>query len=310
MRTKRQVLADNRQRPTDRRDSTTVRFPKFGMPLSVVVAFVCLLSSAHLLTASSLAPISGTSSEQTPSTEATPSPTPQNRAPQLDPNASPEQLETEGDKLRSQKLFADALDRYHLALRKGRDTARLHNKIGITEMRLQHYDQSRKEFERAVKRDKNYAEAWNNLGAMEYFRQNYRRAISNYQHAIKIEPNSAIYHSNLASAYFNRKDVEKAVAEYTLALKLDPTIFEHYASSGNSIQPLVSTQNRAEYDYTIAKIFAKSGDLDHCLDYLKKAMEEDGGILGRIKKDEEFSPLRQNPRFVALLNNPPTPLPR
>src|ERR1041385_6699993 len=47
------------------------------------------------------------------------------------PNASPAELEHQGDMLRGEKNYLDALDYYRTAMQKS-DTAILHNKIGVS----------------------------------------------------------------------------------------------------------------------------------------------------------------------------------
>ena len=47
------------------------------------------------------------------------------------PAASAQDLEAEGDSLRAQKLYADAVDYYNAAAKRGGETSTLHNKAGI-----------------------------------------------------------------------------------------------------------------------------------------------------------------------------------
>src|SRR5580704_6675046 len=55
------------------------------------------------------------------------------------PDATAADLELQGDRLRGEKLYLDALDYYHAALNKKSGDARLLNKIGITELMMQRY---------------------------------------------------------------------------------------------------------------------------------------------------------------------------
>jgi|SRR5579872_3725774 len=224
-----------------------------------------------------------------------------------DANLTPTQLEIQGDDLRQQKMFADAIDRYRLAIKKGGDTASIHNKLGYTEMRRLHYDAARKEFERAVKLDRHFAGAYNNLGALEYFRGKYGRAIDAYRHALQIEGGMAMYHKNLANAYLAHEDYDKAVEEYSTAVKLDPTIFEPGKGEGSLIDPTTAS-DPGRYYYTVAKSMAKIGDLNRCYTFLKRSMEEDASVTKKVVKDPDFATALKDPRFVELLKNPPTPL--
>lgn len=215
------------------------------------------------------------------------------------PNASADELEDNADELRMEKAFADALDYYHAAMLKT-DSAILHNKVGITYLEMLRYDAARREFEHATKMSKNYAEPYNNLGVVEYIRKKYGRAAKRYQQAIKLKENSASFHSNLGTAYFAQKQYEKASAEYSKALALDPDIFERKSRGGVSLQ-LASAEDRAKYEYVIAKMYASQGNSDRCLLYLKKAIEDGYNKIDDVYKDAEFSGIRKDPRFSALM---------
>jgi len=215
-------------------------------------------------------------------------------------DATVAQLEMEGDKLRASKLFLDALDYYHAALAKERDSARLLNKIGITELVMQRYKEARKSFERATKANRRFADAFNNLGVVYYEQNKYRPAIKQYKKAIEIDSQSASFFNNLGAAYFSRKEFEPAVIAYQRALELDPDVFERSSRTGVEAQ-LPSPEDRARYDFTVAKLYAKMGISDRSLEYLRKAMEEGYKDMKDVYKDQEFAQLRKDPRFTELM---------
>jgi hypothetical protein len=64
---------------------------------------------------------------------------------------------------------------------------------------------------------------------------------------------------------------------------------------------LPSPEDRARYDYTVAKLYAKMGFSDQSLEYLKRAMEAGFKDLKNVYKDAEFAELRKNPRFTELM---------
>ena len=218
-------------------------------------------------------------------------------------NASAEELETRGDILRAEKAYADAIDYYRAALAK-KESAALHNKSGIAQLLMLHYDKAKKEFERAIKRDPFYAEAYNNLGVVNYSQRDYKRAIRRYQKALELRETSASFHSNLGTAYFVRKQYDKASAEYLRALELDPDIFERQSATGVSAR-LPSPSERARFSYVIAKMYAKSGNADRCLLYLKRAMEAGYAGMNDVYQDEEFAQVRKDPRFTELMASKP-----
>src|SRR5438105_14795323 len=70
------------------------------------------------------------------------------------PTATARELELAGDRLREQKLYADATDYYEAALKRGGDTAVIRNQEGIAKLMMVHLDDARKDFARAVKLDR------------------------------------------------------------------------------------------------------------------------------------------------------------
>jgi tetratricopeptide (TPR) repeat protein len=215
-------------------------------------------------------------------------------------------LEQEADRLRAQKLYLDALDYYRAALNKHPNDSRLMNKIGITELMMQRFKEARKSFELAIRMDHHYADAYNNLGVIYYETKRYGAAVKQYQKAIAVDPSSASFFNNLGAAYFSKRSFEPAVAAYEHALELDPDVFERSSRNGVQAQ-LPSPEDRARYDYTVAKLFAKMGLSDQSLEYLRKAMEAGYKDLKNVYKDVEFAQLRKNPRFTELMaSNTPT----
>jgi tetratricopeptide (TPR) repeat protein len=222
---------------------------------------------------------------------------------------TPEQLEERADSLRVRKLYLDAID-YYKAAEKRRKTrsAALYNKIGITELQMQHFHDADKDFHRAIKADKKYADAYNNLGVIYYLGKKYGKAVKQYRKAIKLYEHSASYHSNLGAAYFSQKKFEEATLEYARALQLDPDIFERTSQTGVAAQ-MSSPEDRAHYDYMVAKMYARMGIADRSLLYLRKAMEEGYKGIEDVYKDAEFAGLRKDPRFVELMKARPPAIP-
>jgi len=212
-----------------------------------------------------------------------------------------------GDSLREQKAYADSLDYYRAAMKKS-DSAVLHDKAGIADLELLHHDDARREFERATKMDKHYAEAFNNLGVIAYIHKKYGRAIKYYKKAIELRDSSASFYSNLGTAYFAEKHFEDAIGEYARALQLDPDIFERHQRAGVSLH-LATAEDRAHYDYVLAKMYAGVNNAERCLLYLRKAMEEGYPQIGDVFKDNAFDRIRKDPRFVSLMSQRPVAIP-
>ena len=223
------------------------------------------------------------------------------------PTASVAELEKRGDELRSEKAYMDAIDYFRAGLAKAPGSAAIENKLGICQLMLQRYRDAGKSFEQAIKKDPKFSEAYNNLGVVEYERKKYRGAIKYYKKAIEISSDSPSSYSNLGAAYFGEKKFELASQMYLEALKLDPLIFERTSRAGIAAQ-MASPQDRAHYSYVVAKLYAKMGDSDHSLEYLRKALEEGYKGVKDAYTDPEFATLRKDSRFAELMKEKPPAL--
>jgi tetratricopeptide (TPR) repeat protein len=224
------------------------------------------------------------------------------------PNASAEELERQGDNLRAAKAYLDALDYYRAALKKEPAQAKLYNKAGISELLLQHFRDAHKDFQRAIKLDRQYADAYNNNGAVYYAEKRYGKAIKQYNKAIELRKDSASYYSNLGAAYFSKKEFVKAIAAYGQAVQIDPDIFARSSQAGVSVQ-WTSPEDRAHFDYVMAKLYAKDGLFDRSLQCLRRAMEESYKEINDVYTDPEFTELRKDPRFAELMADKPKAIP-
>ena len=216
------------------------------------------------------------------------------------PDATAAALEARADQLRTEKLYLDALDYYRAALAKNAHSAGLLNKIGITELMMQRYREARKAFDQSIKADRKFADAYNNLGVVYYEELRYGAAVKQYRRAIAIDDNSASFYSNLGAALFAEKQFDPAVQAYQRAVEIDPDVFERTSRGGVQAQ-LPSPGDRARYDYTVAKLYAKMGFSDRSLEYLRKAMEEGYKDFKNVYKDAEFAELRKDKRFAELV---------
>lgn len=205
-------------------------------------------------------------------------------------------FEQRGDIFMARKMYREAVESYQQAA----DSAIIANKIGIAFHQMTYLPQARKQYERAQKLDAKYAEAINNLGTIYYAQKSYRKAVNQYKRALKLNPNSASIHSNLGTAYFARKKYKEALEEYQTALSLDPEVFEHRNANGVLLQER-SVEERAKFHFYLAKTYAKSGQSERALLYMRKAIEEGFKERQKFNEDSDFEALRQLPEFQDLL---------
>lgn len=250
----------------------------------VSVQFVTILLAATQVVAAQ------TSGFREPSTPPTSTPV----APPLKQVVSPE---VRGDILMAKKMYREAIDVYK---ENANGSPVLLNKTGIAYHQLLDLQDAKKYYQLAVKANPSYAEAINNLGTVEYSRKNYRRAINLYRRALRYTPNSASIYSNLGTGYFARKDYKNATVAFQKALELDPSVFEHRGNGGVLLQER-SVEERAKFHYYLSKMYAKQGDTERALLYMRKALEEGFKERKKFQEDPEFAFLKDNQEYKDLL---------
>ncbi len=218
-------------------------------------------------------------------------------------DATASDLESRGDELHGQKLYFDAIDYYRAALGKIDEAlgkAKIYNKICRTQLVMTRWRDGQKSCQQAIKADRKLPDPYNNLGVAYYEEKRYGAAIKQYRKAIALDEGTASYYSNLGAALFSRKDYDASAQAYAKALELDPGVFERSSRQGVQAQ-VPSPEDRARYDYVVAKLYAKMGLSDKSLEYLRKAMEEGYKNYKNVYTDTEFAELRKDKRFTDLM---------
>lgn len=206
--------------------------------------------------------------------------------------------EMRGDIFMARKMYREAVEMYQ---QMPEDSALTWNKVGIAYHQMSQLGLARKYYEKSVKINPRYAEAINNLGTIAYAQKNYRRATNYYRKALDSSPDSASILSNLGTAYFARKKYELAFDYYQKAMAIDPNVFEHKSGAGTVLQER-SVEERARFHYHLAKLYAKGGQSERALQYLRKALEE--GLKeerSKIEEEDAFASMRKDAEFQLIL---------
>jgi tetratricopeptide (TPR) repeat protein len=204
--------------------------------------------------------------------------------------------EARGDILMARKMYREAIDAY----REAPESAIMCNKIGIGYHQMLQLNLAKKNYQRSIKLDPKYSEAVNNLGTVEYAQKKYNAAIKRYRTALKLKPDTASYYSNLGTAYFAKKDYKNASLAYQTALKLDPDIFENHSTFGTTLQER-SVSEFAKFHYYLARSYAKAGQNDRALLYIRKSLEEGFKDRKLYLEEPEFESLRSTQEFKDLM---------
>ena len=214
------------------------------------------------------------------------------------------QLETAGDLARAQKDYDRAVKCFEAAVGKDPKNAVLYNKLGLAQLKNGDLSNAQINFRNALKRKSKYADAQNNLGAVKYMQKDFGGAAKQFKKAVAVDESRAVFHLNLGSAWFAQKKLDRALVEYSRALDIDPAALENSSNTGVAAQ-IATSEERAKFQYMLAKVYAQRGDEDMCLRSLRKAKEAGYRDLANVYKDEEFSRLPKDARLSEIVP-PPT----
>jgi tetratricopeptide (TPR) repeat protein len=160
-------------------------------------------------------------------------------------------------------------------------------------------DEAMKAYQMALRLDGHNADALNNIGAVYHAKREYSKATKYYKKALKYKPRSAAMYCNLGTTYFANhkyKDAEKA---YGRAFAIDPAAFNHNTNA--SIDEGSTKEERIAQNYYLARAFARAGQRDQALYYLRKAFDEGFHDRRKLKDEQDFAMLRTTLEFKQLM---------
>jgi tetratricopeptide (TPR) repeat protein len=207
--------------------------------------------------------------------------------------------ELKGDIARAREQFSSAVDWYSTALRFDNRDSGLYIKLGIANMKLGNMDDARKAFTTAVKRDPSNVDALNNLGAVYCLQRKYRPSVRYLKQALALDESKAATHLNLAEAWMGQHQTDRAMTEYARALELDADILN--TDKEGVFAQVATPEQKALVTFMIAKAYAKRGNLEGALDFLRQAKEQHYHDLASVYTDAAFAPLLKDPRLAAIV---------
>jgi eukaryotic-like serine/threonine-protein kinase len=162
-----------------------------------------------------------------------------------------------------------------------------------------------------------------NLSWVLYLAAQYDEAIAQAQKAIAMDPTFAVAHGYLGQAYLAKGEYEKALAELQRALALsgNETSFKAelgnaYAVAGKKSDALAILHDLLQLSarqyvtpYSVALVYVGLGEKDEVFQWLDKAYDERSVRLINIAVHPRWASLRNDPRFVALVQKIGLPMP-
>ena len=204
-----------------------------------------------------------------------------------------------GDIMMARKMYREAIDFYKI---EADDDAFMANKTGMAYHQLGDLRNALKYYNKALKIDKYYTDALNNRGAVNHANKYYYRAKEDYEKALAVDPLSATTWMNLGTTYFEQEKYREAFTCYINALRLDPQVFERRGTGGVKVQER-TVEEKALFYYMLAKTYARAGNADAALRYIRFALENEFEDAKLFLEEAEFAFLAENEEFQLLMNN-------
>jgi tetratricopeptide (TPR) repeat protein len=204
--------------------------------------------------------------------------------------------EVQGDLYMARRQYVAAIGAYqHAQLTR----SLVWTKIGVAYHHLFAMDEAMKAYKMAVGLDSHNADALNNMGAVYHAKHDFRKAAKYYKKALKYKPRSAAIYCNLGTTYFADRKYKDAEKSYNHAFAIDPNAFNHDTNA--SIDEGSTKEVRIAQNYYLARAFARAGQRDQALLYLRKAFSEGFHDRKKLNGEQDFAMLRTTIEFKQLV---------
>ena len=187
-------------------------------------------------------------------------------------------------------------------------------------------DEALRQAKLAEEADPLTANAKGAVGMMLFYNRKYDEAIPQFQKALALAPGGAQEHNGLARAYAAKRAFPEAVSELQEAVRLSgeapPYLAElarTYAAAGNPekarellarLQQIARTSQAYVTSEAFGYIYAALGEREQALDFLEQAVRDHSPAVLWAKVDPRLDGVRQDARFVRLLQRIGVPAPR
>jgi tetratricopeptide (TPR) repeat protein len=144
------------------------------------------------------------------------------------------------------------------------------------------FSEALKLFNKALAIDPNCYQALNAKGATYAFQGKYDEGLTLIKQALAIKPDFVYGHFNLGLANELAGRWDPAISAYLEAIQLDNKDVWSY--------------------YGIASIYGRFGNSQKVLEYLEQAINLNPEVKETARKEHDFDPVRQDPRFQKLIS--------
>lgn len=187
-------------------------------------------------------------------------------------------------------------------------------KLGLTHLKLNEYDEAKKCFEQVLKNSPKDFGALFNLAKVLHFQKKYDEALEAYSKALKEDDKNLDCYLNIGNIYYQKCEYDKALEVFEKAKEIFPDNvhvlfgvvkckselcdFENADESQKLIDEYIKLAKMpnlpADFNISLAKVYAKNGNADKAFEHCKNAVAVNGedieaykllGLIQLIKKE-------------------------
>ena len=209
--------------------------------------------------------------------------------------------EKRADIFMARKMYREGVETYQLALQQ-QESSKLYNKLGIAYHHLMMFPYATRSYQKAVRLDNDYSQAINNLGTVLLRAKEVQEGDSPVQKGPQGEARGRQPSTVTSARPTSRaKSTRDATREYLQALAARPSWYSNTAAPSERCCRSAASEDRAQYNYFMARTYASAEIFDKALLYLRRAFEEGYKKRKKVAEDPVFAPLLENPLFQQFV---------
>jgi serine/threonine protein kinase/Tfp pilus assembly protein PilF len=202
------------------------------------------------------------------------------------------------------------------------ELAEAHASRGLAVSLNQRYDEAQQEFEAAIRLNSNLFEAYYFYARALFSQGKMAEAAKQFEQASRVNPNDYQAPALLSPVYLSLGRKEDAVAAYRRALQIIEGHLDLHPDDARALyfgagalcqlgerkrglewadRALRMEPDDSSVLYNVACVYSNLGELEKAIDCLEKSITSGMGQKEWIENDSDLNPLRNHPRFQALL---------
>lgn len=200
-----------------------------------------------------------------------------------------------GKHLLEQKKYDDAIAALRQASMLKPDSEKVCNLLGIGYFMKKDFGQALQCFRKAMTINPAYAAAICNLGNLQFEMGEVDTAVATLSEAVARFADDVALHFSLGNILLHKGELDSGFAHLKKVMELDPEYLER--EKNFSLKTSAGDLPRSELSFRYARLYAASGNLGKTLEYLDNAKKTGFAEWERIRQDDAFAGLRDEPQI-------------